>query len=132
MPIGDVPVNAVVLVRPGGRIPLDGVVKQGESAIDQAMITGESEPVEVRMRAGASSPARSTRPARCALPSPRPARGRCSGQIVAMVEQAQTSKAGVQRLADKVAGVFVPAVIVIALGTLLGWGTCLQVIGVVD
>ncbi len=121
MPIGEVPVGSVVLIRPGGRIPLDGLVKQGQSAIDQAMITGEPEPVEVgiddRVFAGTINQTGALRITVAATGAQT-----LLGQIVEMVEQAQGNKAGIQRLADKVAGVFVPAVIVIALATLLGWG----------
>jgi len=122
MPIDEVPENAVVLVRPGGRIPLDGTVKEGASAIDQAMVTGESEPIEAapgtKVYAGTINQTGSLRITVTATGAQT-----LLGQIVEMVEQAQTGKAGVQRLADKVAGVFVPMVILIAAATLLGWGT---------
>ncbi|MFN3168668.1 MAG: heavy metal translocating P-type ATPase [Phycisphaeraceae bacterium] len=121
MRIEDVPEGAVVLVKPGGRVPLDGLVKQGESTINQAMITGESEPVEVAQGdsvfAGTINQTGSLRITVTATGAQT-----LLGQIVEMVEQAQGNKAGIQRLADKVAGVFVPVVVLIALGTLLGWG----------
>lgn len=121
MPIDKVPVGALVLIKPGGRIPLDGTVKQGTSTIDQSMVTGESEPIEVavgcRVYAGTINQTGSLRVTVTAVGGQT-----LLGQIVEMVEQAQGAKAGVQRLADKAAGVFVPIVIVIALGALLGWG----------
>jgi Cu+-exporting ATPase len=121
MRIEDVPEGAVVLVKPGGRVPLDGLVNQGESTINQAMITGESEPVEVaqgdKVFAGTINQTGSLRITVTATGAQT-----LLGQIVDMVDQAQGNKAGIQRLADKVAGVFVPAVVLIALGTLLGWG----------
>jgi len=120
-PIDQVREGAVVVVKPGGRIPLDGTVKQGRSSVNQAMVTGESEPVEVNqgdtVYAGTINQTGSLRITVTATGAQT-----VLGQIVDMVEQAQGAKAGVQRLADKVAGVFVPIVIVIALGTLLGWG----------
>lgn len=121
IPIGQVPVGALVLIKPGSRVPLDGTVKQGASTIDQSMVTGESEPIEARIGtkvyAGTINQAGSLRINVTATGAQT-----LLGQIVEMVEQAQGTKAGVQRLADKAAGVFVPTVILIAIGTLLGWG----------
>jgi len=121
MPIEQIPEGAIVLIRPGGRVPLDGVVKQGTSAIDQSMITGEPEPVEVKegdlVYAGTINQTGSLRITVSATGAKT-----LLAKIVEMVEQAQTSKAAIQRLADRVAGVFVPAVVLIAVGTLLGWG----------
>ncbi len=121
MPIADIPIGAVVLVKPGSRIPLDGTVKQGQSTIDQSMVTGESEPIEAtegtKVFAGTINQTGSLRITVTAIGGQT-----LLGQIVEMVEQAQTGKAAIQRLADKVAGVFVPAVILIAIGTLLAWG----------
>ncbi|MGB0767143.1 MAG: heavy metal translocating P-type ATPase [Phycisphaeraceae bacterium] len=121
MPLGEVPVGAVVIVKPGGRVPLDGTIKQGQSAIDRAMVTGESEPVDVaegsEVFAGTINQTGSLRIQVTATGSQT-----LLGQIVEMVERAQTGKAGIQRLADRVAGVFVPIVIVVALITLLIWG----------
>jgi len=120
-PIAEINEGDTVLVKPGGRIPLDGDVTTGESTIDQAMITGEPEPVEVkdggRVFAGTVNQTGSIRFKVTATGAQT-----LLGQIVEMVEQAQTNKAGVQRLADRVAGVFVPAVVAVAVMTLLGWG----------
>lgn len=124
-PIAEIKEGVTVLVRPGGRIPLDGKVSAGQSTIDQAMITGEPEPVEVkegdRVFAGTINQAGSLKFTVTATGAQT-----LLGQIVTMVEQAQTNKAGVQRFADKVAGVFVPAVIAVAVVTLLGWGLGMQ------
>lgn len=120
-PIDEINAGDTVLVKPGGRIPLDGEVTSGESTIDQAMITGEPEPVAVkegaRIYAGTVNQTGSIRFKVTATGAQT-----LLGQIVEMVEQAQTNKAGVQRLADRVAGVFVPAVVAVALLTLIGWG----------
>ena len=121
MSIGEVSVGALILVKPGGRVPLDGTVKQGQSSIDQSMVTGESEPIEAtidtKVFAGTINQTGSLRINVTATGAQT-----LLGQIVEMVEQAQTGKAAIQRLADKAAGVFVPIVILIAIGTLLGWG----------
>ncbi|MEM6505668.1 MAG: heavy metal translocating P-type ATPase [Planctomycetota bacterium] len=121
MPIDEVPVGATVLIKPGSRVPLDGTVKEGDSTLDQSMVTGESEPVEAtvdtRVYAGTINQTGSLRVAVTAT------RGQTLlAQIVEMVEQAQGSKAAIQRIADKAAGVFVPIVILIAIATVLGWG----------
>jgi Cu+-exporting ATPase len=121
MPIDEVPVGAVVLIKPGSRVPLDGTVKEGQSTIDQAMVTGEPEPIEAeqgtKVYAGTINQTGSLRITVTAIGGQT-----LLGQIVEMVEQAQTGKAAIQRFADKVAGVFVPIVIVIAIVTLLVWG----------
>ena len=120
-PIAEVEAGATVLVRPGGRIPLDGKVSRGQSTIDASMITGEPDPVEVgeggRVFAGTINQAGSLKFTVTATGAQT-----LLGQIVTMVEQAQTNKARIQRVADQAAGVFVPVVVAVALMTLLGWG----------
>jgi Cu+-exporting ATPase len=124
-PIAEIKEGATVLVRPGGRIPLDGKVSAGQSTVDQAMITGEPEPVDVkegdRVFAGTINQTGSLKFTITATGGQT-----LLGQIVTMVEQAQTNKAGVQRLADRAAGVFVPVVVAVAVATLLGWGLGMQ------
>ena len=111
---GELTVGDRFVVRPGEKIATDGVIEEGTSAIDQSMLTGESVPVEVAgatVNAGGRLVVRATKiGADTAL-----------AQIARLVEDAQTGKAPVQRLADRVSGVFVPIVIVISLATLAGW-----------
>lgn len=120
-PIDNIRVGQTVLVKPGGRVPLDGTVASGQSTLDQSMVTGESEPIEVgdgaKVFAGTINQTGSLRITVTATGAQT-----LLGQIVDMVEQAQTGKANVQRLADKVAGVFVPIVIVVAILSFLSWG----------
>jgi Cu+-exporting ATPase len=111
----------IVVVRPGGRVPVDGIIREGASTVDESMLTGESIPVErkvgdaliggtvnqngvVRMEVTAVGEASALR------------------RLARMVEEAQGSKAPIQKLVDQVAAVFVPAVILAALGVFLGWG----------
>ena len=118
--VEDVLVGDIVVVRPGEKIPVDGDIVDGRSTIDESMVTGESLPVAkasgdpvigatinqtgtFRMRAG------------------RVGRDTVLAQIVRMVQRAQASKAPIQRLADTASGVFVPAVIVIALASFASW-----------
>jgi P-type Cu+ transporter len=121
LPLAQVQIGDLVVVRPGERIAVDGLVTEGCSEVDESMITGES------------------------LPVPRAAGDRVTGgavnadglllvrttavgaetvlaRIVRLVESAQAKKAPIQRLVDRVSAVFVPAVLVVALGTLLAWG----------
>ncbi len=118
--IDDVIVNDVVIVRPGERIPVDGVIIKGFTAIDEAMVTGESLPVEKRegdrliggtINTNGSVEFRATAVGKNTL----------LAHIVKLVEEAQGSKAPIQSLADNIASVFVPAVIGIALLTFVLW-----------
>jgi Cu+-exporting ATPase len=115
----DVPLDAVqpgdlLLVRPGERVPVDGVLVDGRSSVDQSMLTGEPEPVDVtagsRVTGATLNQAGSFR-----MRVERVGADSMLMQIVAMVERAQTSKASVQSLADRIAAVFVPVVLAIAL-----------------
>ncbi|MGV9778997.1 heavy metal translocating P-type ATPase [Streptosporangium sp. NPDC003464] len=108
------------VVRPGEKIATDGVVEEGSSAVDASMLTGESVPVEVRpgdtvtgatVNAGGRLVVRATRVGSDTQ----------LAQMARLVEEAQTGKAAVQRLADRISGIFVPIVIALALGTLGFW-----------
>ena len=120
VPIVEVRLNDIILVRPGEKIPVDGEVTEGTSTVDEAMVTGESMPVKKQMGdevigatingAGAFK-FRATRIGKDMFLS----------QIVKLVQQAQGSKAPIQRLADQVTGWFVPVVIAIAIATFVIW-----------
>ncbi|WP_199433047.1 heavy metal translocating P-type ATPase [Qaidamihabitans albus] len=108
------------VVRPGEKIATDGVVDEGSSAVDASMLTGESVPVEVRPGdtvVGATVNAGG----RLIVRASRVGSDTQLAQMAKLVEQAQTGKAAVQRLADRISAVFVPIVIVLALGTLVTW-----------
>jgi Cu+-exporting ATPase len=120
VPVESVKVGDILVIRPGERIPVDGVVADGASAVDQSAITGESMPVEKEegdevigatintsglLRVRASKVGADT----------------VLSKIVQLVEEAQMAHAPIQRLADKVSGYFVPAVILIAIGAAFGW-----------
>ena len=119
-PLASVRVGDIVHVSPGAKIPVDGVVLDGDSAVDESIITGESVPVEK----AAGDPlvgATVNTTGRLRIRATAVDRESVLAQIVRLVEQAQTTKAPLQRLADRVAGRFVPAVILIALATLAVW-----------
>ncbi|KAB8196376.1 heavy metal translocating P-type ATPase [Nonomuraea phyllanthi] len=108
------------VVRPGEKIATDGVVVEGTSAVDASMLTGESVPVEVRP-GDAVTGATVNAGGRLIVRATRVGADTQLAQMARLVEEAQTGKAAVQRLADRISGVFVPIVIALAVGTLGFW-----------
>jgi Cu+-exporting ATPase len=108
------------VARPGDKIATDGVVVEGESAIDQSMLTGESVPVEVAVRSEVAG-ATVNSYGRLLVEATRVGADTALAQIARLVDAAQSGKAPVQRLADRVSAVFVPIVIALSLLTLGGW-----------
>ncbi|MFI7465321.1 heavy metal translocating P-type ATPase [Nonomuraea sp. NPDC049646] len=108
------------VVRPGEKIATDGVIEEGASAVDASMLTGESVPVEVRP-GDAVTGATVNAGGRLVVRATRVGADTQLAQMAKLVEDAQTGKAQVQRLADRVSGIFVPIVIALALGTLGFW-----------
>ena len=120
IPAESVMVDEIVVVRPGERIPTDGVVTEGNSSVDESMLTGESIPVE--KAAGAEVIGGTlNRTGLFNFRATRVGSETALAQIIKFVEEAQGSSAQVQRLADKVTSYFVPAVIVIAIVAFIGW-----------
>lgn len=120
VPIAEVQVGDIILVRPGERIPVDGIIMEGHSTVDESMLTGESLPVEKQLGdkvVGASVNHQGSFTFR----AEKVGSDTALAQIIRLVEEAQGSKAPVQRLADRVSGIFVPIVIVVALLTFIGW-----------
>ena len=120
VPVDEVAVGDVVRVRPGEKIPVDGVVREGSSAVDESMLTGESVPVDKRPGdrvAGATVNAMGV----MTIEATAVGADTALAQIVRLVEQAQGSKAPVQRLADRISAVFVPIVIGLAIVTFSVW-----------
>src|SRR6266705_4019370 len=121
----DIPVEAVVpgdlvIVKPGQKIPVDGVVTEGASAVDESLLTGEPLPVAKKIGddvIGASL----TTTGSLTFRATRVGKDSALGQIVRLVEDAQATKAPIQRLADQVAGVFVPIVIALAIAAFVAW-----------
>jgi len=120
IPVELVRVDDLVIVRPGERIPVDGVVVGGFSAVDESMITGESIPVEKKVGDTAIG-ATMNRTGLLRLRVTRVGADTTLNQIIKLVEDAQASRAPIQRLADRVASVFVPAVVGIAAFTFFLW-----------
>ncbi|KLI90473.1 heavy metal translocating P-type ATPase (plasmid) [Glutamicibacter sp. FR1] len=120
IPTSDLAVGDEFIVRPGEKIATDGVVTSGTSAVDASMLTGESVPVEVR-EGDSVTGATVNAGGRLVVRATRVGSDTQLAQMAKLVEDAQTGKAEVQRLADKISGVFVPIVIVIAFITLGAW-----------
>nr|WP_260463878.1 heavy metal translocating P-type ATPase [Burkholderia sp. Bp8963] len=121
IPLSHVHVGDLLRVRPGEKVPVDGVVTEGSSSLDESMITGESMPVTKRVGdhvIGATMNATGS----LVIRSEKVGSQTVLSQIVQMVAQAQRSRAPMQRMADKVAGIFVIAVVGVALLTFVAWG----------
>jgi len=121
VPLGDVQPGDRLRVRPGERVPVDGVVLEGVSAVDESMVTGEPIPVEkgpgARVTGGTVNGTGGF-----VMRAERVGAETLLAQIVRMVAEAQRSRAPIQRLADLVSAWFVPAVVVVAVMTAVGWG----------
>lgn len=120
VPVDEVLVGDIVTVRPGEKIPVDGVVIEGRSSVDESMLTGESLPVE-KMPGEKVIGATLNKLGSLRFEATRVGRETALAQIIRLVEEAQGSKAPIQKLADQVSAVFVPAVIGIALITFAVW-----------
>ena len=120
VPVEEVEVGDLLLVRPGEKVPVDGVVLAGESAVDEAMITGESIPVSKR-EGDEVIGATVNKTGSFRFRATKVGSETALAQIIRMVEQAQGSKAPIQRLADRISAIFVPVVILIATMTFFVW-----------
>ena len=120
IPVDDVQVGDLVLVRPGERVPVDGVVRHGYSSVDESMITGESIPVEKKVGDEVIG-ATINKTGGFQFEATKIGKNTTLAQIIRMVEEAQGSKAPIQRLADVIASYFVPVVIGIAIITFIVW-----------
>lgn len=122
IPLSEVVVGDVIVVKPGGKIPVDGTIMQGSTSIDESMISGESIPVDKKvgdMVIGATV----NKQGSIQYKATKVGTDTLFAHIIRMVEEAQGSKAPIQALADRVSSVFVPVVLVIALSTLVLWLT---------
>ena len=124
VPLSHVHVGDLLRIRPGEKVPVDGIVHEGSSSIDESMLTGEPLPVSKRAGDKVIGATLNTNGA-LVMRSERIGSDTVLSQIVQMVAQAQRSKAPMQRMADVVAGYFVMAVVAIAVTTLFVWGLSL-------
>ena len=120
VPVEEVAVGDKIVVKPGGRVPVDGVVEEGWSSVDESALTGESIPAE-KGPGDKVAAASINQSGSFVFSATRVGEDTTLAQMIRLVEEASSSKAPIAKLADKVAGVFVPAVIGIALVTALVW-----------
>ena len=120
VPVADLAVGDVFVVRPGEKVATDGVVLEGSSAVDTSLLTGEPVPVDVTPGDDVTGATVSTS-GHLLVRATRVGEETTLAQIGRLVTQAQTGKAPVQRLADRISAVFVPIVLVLAVATLVGW-----------
>jgi Cu+-exporting ATPase len=120
VPISEVVAGDIVIVKPGEKIPVDGLVISGNSSVDESMITGESIPVE-KMKGESVIGATINGTGMLKFKATKVGKDTVLSQIVKLVEEAQGSKAPIQRFADRVSSYFVPAVIIISLATFGIW-----------
>ncbi|HSF84214.1 MAG TPA: heavy metal translocating P-type ATPase, partial [Acidimicrobiia bacterium] len=122
VPIEEVVVDDTIVVRPGEKIPVDGVVTSGGSAVDESMVTGEPIPIE-KVQGDPVIGATINKTGTFRFRATRVGKDTMLAQIIKMVRDAQASKAPIQRTVDKVAGYFVPAVMIVAVLTFMAWYT---------
>ncbi|MGZ5383837.1 MAG: heavy metal translocating P-type ATPase [Acidimicrobiia bacterium] len=120
LPIEEVRVGDVIVIKPGEKVPTDGVIVEGRSSLDESMLTGESVPLD-KGPGDTIYGATINQQGLLTIRADRVGSDTALAQIVHLVEEAQASKAPVQKLADRIAGVFVPVVLVIAIATFTAW-----------
>ena len=120
IPITEVKVGDIIRVRPGEKIPVDGVIVDGESSVDESMITGESIPVDKTIKDQVIG-ATLNKTGSFVMKATKVGSDTMLSQIIKLVEDAQGSKAPIQRMADTVSSYFVPAVLIISVLTFIGW-----------
>jgi len=120
LPLEDVLVGDLFVVRPGEKVATDGEIVEGNSALDQSLLTGESVPVEVEPGSEVVGASLNTY-GRIVVRATKVGGDTALAQIARLVDAAQSGKAPVQRLVDRISAVFVPVVIAVSLGTLAGW-----------
>src|SRR3989344_7596507 len=120
IPISDVGLDETIRVRPGEKIPVDGVMLEGHSSVDESMLTGEPMPVEKKTGDEVTGGTLNTA-GTFLFQAKRIGSDTALARIIEMVRRAQSSKPAIGRLADKISSVFVPTVLIIAVLTLLAW-----------
>jgi Cu+-exporting ATPase len=120
IPVEQVPLNATLMIRPGSRIPLDGLVLEGDASVNESMMTGESLPVHKKPGEPVIG-GTVNQSGNLIIQVTHVGNNTILARMIDLVENAQTGKPPIQRLADKIAGIFVPIILLIALGTAIGW-----------
>ena len=121
VPVSELQTGDLIVLRPGDRVPTDGKVTEGESAVDESMLTGESAPVDKKLTNQLYTGTVNLN-GRLVMRVTATGEATALAQIIAAVQRAQTSRANIQRLGDRVSSVFVPVVVAVALAAGLWWG----------
>jgi len=122
IPVEQVRTGDAVIIKPGGKIPVDGIITQGYSSLDESMVTGESIPVDKAVGAQVIGGTINNQGS-FTFTASKVGSDTLLARIIRMVEDAQGSKAPIQNMADKIAGIFVPVVLILALATFIIWLT---------
>jgi len=125
VPVAELVIGDLVVLKPGDRVPVDGVVTEGDSAVDEAMLTGESTPVDKSARSELYAGTVNLN-GRLVMRVTATGEATALAHIIDAVQRAQTSRADIQRLGDRVSSVFVPVVVTIAIAAALWWGLAPQ------
>jgi Cu+-exporting ATPase len=120
IPISEVKIGDILIVKPGEKIPIDGVVTKGESSIDESMITGESLPVEKKIKSPVIG-ATLNQDGILYIKATKIGKDTFLSQIIKLVEEAQGTKVPIQKLADKITGIFVPIILILSVLTFFVW-----------
>ena len=120
IPIEEVKIGDIIIVKPGERIPTDGIVIRGESAVDESMVTGESLPVE-KLKNSNVIGATINQDGILYIKATKIGKDTFLSHIIELVEEAQGTKVPIQRLADKITNIFVPTILILAFLSFLGW-----------
>jgi len=120
IPISEVKIGDVIIVKPGEKIPTDGIVVKGESSVDESMISGESLPVD-KLKGSPVIGATINQDGILYIRATKIGRDTFLAHIIDLVEEAQGTKVPIQKLADKITSIFVPAVLVLSVLTFVGW-----------
>jgi len=120
IPISEVKIGDIIIIKPGEKIPTDGIVIKGESAVDESMVTGESLPVEKKAKSNVIG-ATINQDGILYVKATKVGSDTFLAHIIKLVEEAQGTKVPIQRLADKVTNIFVPTILILAFLSFLGW-----------
>jgi len=120
IPIEEVKINDILIVKPGEKIPTDGIIVRGESAVDESMVTGESIPVDKKKGSNVIG-ATINQDGILYIKATKIGKDTFLSHIIQLIEEAQSTKVPIQKMADKITSIFVPAILIISLLTFFGW-----------